>query len=67
MTDTTVPLFNPRVQAWYEHLQWSADGTFVLGVTPCERATAEALQMNNAYVVEAQRFWVFAGWHPPLA
>jgi len=23
-------------------------------------------KMNNDYVVEARRFWVFAGWHPPL-
>jgi hypothetical protein len=29
-------------------------------------ATVEALQMNNAYVVEARRFWVFAGWHLPM-
>ena len=66
VTGATMPLFNPRVQTWHDHMQWSADGTLVLGVTPCGRATVEVLQMNNAYVVEARRFWVFAGWHPPL-
>ena len=66
VTGTIVPLFNPRVQAWHAHMQWSADGTLVIGMTPCGRATVEALQMNNAYVVEARRFWVFAGWHPPM-
>lgn len=62
-----VLLFHQRVQTWYEHFQWSVDGARVMGVTPCGRATVEALQMNNIYVVEARRFWVFAGWHPPMA
>jgi hypothetical protein len=66
VTQEMVPLFNPRVQTWREHFQWSVDGTRVTGVTPCGRATVDALQMNNDYVVEARRFWVFAGWHPPL-
>lgn len=66
VTQTAAPLFNPRLQTWREHFQWSIDGTQVMGVTPSGRATVEALQMNNEYVVEARRFWVFAGWHPPL-
>jgi hypothetical protein len=66
VTQAVVPLVNPRVHSWSEHFQWSADGTRVLGMTPCGRATVDALQMNNEYVVEARRFWVFAGWHPPL-
>ena len=40
--------------------------TQISGITSVGRATIEALQMNNEYVVEARRFWVFAGWHPPL-
>ena len=66
LTQEVVLLFNPRVQTWREHFQWSGDGTRVTGMTPCGRATVDALQMNNDYVVEARRFWVFAGWHPPL-
>lgn len=66
VTQEMVPLFNPRVQTWREHFQWSMDGTQMLGLTPCGRATVDALQVNNEYVVEARRFWVFAGWHPPL-
>jgi len=31
----------------------------------CERATVEALQMNNPTVVRARRRWASAGWHPP--
>jgi hypothetical protein len=66
MTQEVVPLFNPRMQTWHEHFQWNMDGTRVIGRTPSGRATVEALQMNNAYVAEARRFWVFAGWHPPM-
>jgi HNH endonuclease len=66
VTQTVAPLFNPRLQTWREHFQWSVDGTQVIGVTPSGRTTVEALQMNNGYVVEARRFWIFAGWHPPL-
>ena len=56
VTRVMVPLFNPRRQIWHEHFRWSADGTRVLGLTPSGRATVEALQINNAYAVEARRF-----------
>jgi hypothetical protein len=65
LTDEDVALFNPRGQRWQEHFSWSPDGTLVVGLTPCGRATVEALRLNNEYVVEARRFWVEAGWHPP--
>jgi len=65
VTKTLVPLFNPRFQRWREHFQWSSEGTLIIGLTPCARATIEALQMNNEYIVEARHLWVIAGWHPP--
>jgi hypothetical protein len=61
-----VPLFNPRQQSWIEHFRWSLDGTQILGLSATGRATIEALQMNNEYVVESRRFWVLAGWQLPL-
>lgn len=42
-----VSLFNPRVQYWYEHFEWSLDGTRIIGRTPVGRATIIALRMNN--------------------
>lgn len=65
LTGERVALFNPRTQRWREHFTWSPDGTLVVGLTPSGRATVVALQLNNLYVVEARRFWVEAGWHPP--
>lgn len=61
----TLPLFNPRTQTWLEHFAWSENGLFVHGRTPTGRATVEALQLNNEYVISARKHWVRVGWHPP--
>lgn len=58
-------LYNPRQQKWSEHFAWSQDGTTVIGLTPCGRATITACQMNNRFIVAARSIWVGAGWHPP--
>jgi hypothetical protein len=65
LTRERVALFNPRTQRWRDHFVWSPDGALVVGLTPSGRATVEALRLNNEHVVEARRFWVEAGWHPP--
>jgi len=64
-TGELAPLFNPRMQNWYEHFAWSEDGTEIVGQTTVGRATTLALQLNNEYIVPARRRWVAAGWHPP--
>lgn len=64
-TKHLTPLFNPRHQHWSEHFIWSDDGTQIIGLTACGRATIEALQMNNARLVHARRLWASVGWHPP--
>jgi len=66
LTGVTVLLFHPRNQNWYEHFTWSKDGTRILGLTPTGRATVHTLKLNDAYLVEARRWWVKAGWHPPV-
>jgi hypothetical protein len=60
-----LPLFNPNTQDWFEHFRWSEDGTIIIGLTPCGRATVFALQLNNPYMVRAREFWVKANEHPP--
>ncbi len=66
VTEANVPLFNPRLQTWHEHFEWSEDATQVIGKTAVGRATVLALRLNNEYVVPARRVWVAAGWHPPV-
>ena|SRR5919199_1470508 len=61
----TVTLFNPRQQQWHEHFTWSDDGTEIIGLTACGRATVIAFRLNNSIAVTVRRNWVQAGWHPP--
>jgi hypothetical protein len=65
MTNENVTLFNPRQQTWSEHFSWSDDGTEIMGITPCGRATIIALRLNNALAVAVRKNWVKVGWHPP--
>lgn len=46
-TGMIAPLFHPLQQAWGEHFEAKNDGT-CLGRTPCGRATAKALKMNDS-------------------
>lgn len=64
-TDRFVRLFNPRRQKWKDHFKWSDDGTEIIGLTACGRATIESLKMNRAEIIGARWLWVQAGWWPP--
>lgn len=65
LTGNSVALFNPRKQRWHRHFRWSDDGTLILGITECGRATVVGLNLNNLIAVTVRRNWVSAGWHPP--
>jgi hypothetical protein len=65
ITGQTVPLFNPRVQMWHEHFEWSANRSHIIGLTPVGRAAVVALQLNHDFIVHARRQWAKVGWHPP--
>lgn len=65
LTGELVSLFNPRTQAWREHLAWANGGVHIVGLTPTGRATVRALRLNNDYIVEARLLWIARQWHPP--
>lgn len=65
ITRRHVRLFNPRLQEWETHFRWSEDGTEIIGLTPCGRATVIAVQLNRAEIVAARWLWVQVGWRPP--
>jgi hypothetical protein len=60
-----VPLFNPRQHVWSEYFIWSADGLFIIGLTPTGRATVEALALNRERAVRIRAADVIVGRHPP--
>ena len=39
---------------WKAHLKWIAEGTEIKGLTPCGRATIEALHLNRPELVGAR-------------
>jgi hypothetical protein len=57
VTETAVPLFNPRQQRWSRHFRWSADGLYLIGLTKVGRATVERLALNHWRQVQARARW----------
>jgi len=64
-TESIVPLFNPRLQIWGEHFKWSYDCGEIVGMTPCGRATVQALNMNRPRVIIMRLRWRALELHPP--
>jgi hypothetical protein len=69
-TGSTVPLFNPRFDLWFEHFSWSVSGLRIVGLTATGRATCKRLDMNDdvhdeGSIISARRLWIRGGWHPP--
>lgn len=64
-TGEVVPLYNPRLQNWQDHFEWSEDGLFILGHTPTGRATVMTLRLNRPDLVKARKRWQSGGWRPP--
>src|SRR5947209_3171895 len=50
-TGEVVPLYHPRMQAWYDHFAWSDDFDMIIGLTPTGRATVVVLHLNRRGVV----------------
>jgi len=50
LTDTVVPIFNPRTDDWRNH--FVRQQALILGLSAIGRATAELLNMNEAQRVE---------------
>ncbi|MEZ4737412.1 MAG: HNH endonuclease [Caldilineaceae bacterium] len=65
ITGEKVALFNPRQQQWHEHFIWQSDGLLLVGLTPTGRATINALQLNNRFILRSRQLWIAQGWHPP--
>ena len=64
-TNKTVKLFNPRVQIWNDHFEFTENFSKIIGKNPCGRATVRALKMNRNQAVNARIIWVTVGWYPP--
>ncbi len=58
-------LFNPRINNWSEHFEWSDNDLYVIGITPMGRATVNRLKVNRDGNVNLRRLLILAELHPP--
>ena len=62
LTQTIVPLFNPRQHSWSDHFEKSATSPYLLiGKNPIGRASIVRLDLNSGLQVRAREFWVALG------
>ena len=59
-----VPLFNPRVQVWSDHLRLQ-DG-YILGLTPAGRTTGFLLKLNEPNRLQLRQALATSGFYPGL-
>jgi hypothetical protein len=65
VTNTLVFLYNPRLDIWENHFQWSEDFLEVIGMSSIGRATVAALQLNREKLVHYRKEMIEIGCHPP--
>jgi len=57
-----VALFNPRMQRWEDHFQWSVQHPFaIVGISAHGRTTVARLQMNHPDLVSIRRLLASVG------
>ena len=65
ISETIVPLFNPRTQNWNEHFAWNKDFIEIIGLTSIGRAAIAALKLNRKGVKNLRWALFIVGKHPP--
>ncbi len=64
-TRENILFFNPRLQKWHEHFEWSKNGTEIIGKTKTGSMTVTALNLDRERFIKIRKNRVSAGWHPP--
>lgn len=64
VTNITVHIFNPRLNAWQDHFQWSEDYLQIIGITAVGRATVNTLRLNREKLVRYRKEMFDIGQHP---
>ena len=61
----TIRLFHPRNQSWFDHFEWSSDGSLMIDKTTTGRVSISSLRLNRVALTVARKLWADVGWHPP--
>lgn len=65
VTQTKVPLYNPRKDQWNNHFAWDESYTVVVGLTAIGRATINELQLNRSGLINLRQVLYAMDEHPP--
>jgi len=65
LSELMVALFNPRLDSWKDHFDWSENFSEILGKTPTGRATIDALKLNRHGLKNLRLALVHYKKHPP--
>ena len=57
-TQTSVRLFNPRLDSWIEHFRIDFLQCEIIGLTEIGRATIKRLRINSSTQIRARRLWL---------
>jgi hypothetical protein len=61
VTGEMVPLFNPRMQRWFEHFVLDRDTGEIRGLTPIGRAAVATLALNSTHALTTRRLLIRLG------
>ena len=65
ISESWIPLFNPRIDAWHQHFSWNEDATQIIGLTAIGRMTVGTLKLNRDKLIEYRQALIPFGVHPP--
>lgn len=63
-TGQLVPIFNPRLDSWFEHFTWNSNFVLIEGLTQTGRATISTLHINRPAVQRFRAALFAVGLHP---
>jgi hypothetical protein len=66
ISQVNVPIFNPRLDVWERHFQWSGNYLSIIGISATGRAMVSELQLIRKKLIRYRKEMFDIGYHPPL-
>lgn len=62
-----IPLFDPRIDKWRDHFEWSDDGLRIVAKTPQAAVTLDLLELNRPRILRIREADIAIDRHPPMS
>lgn len=66
-TGQNIPLFDPRIDKWRDHFEWSDDGLWIVAKTPQAAVTIDLLELNRPRILRIREADIAVDRHPPMS